>query len=116
VEIRKVAVVRSLDTSDETCVTVLGAVQHMQKEAVVIDESLGFVTSRINALIGNEAFYMLMEEMAGAEDIDRAVNSGLKHPMGPLELADPVGLDVRPRNLQYLQKMLGDKYRKCPLL
>lgn len=111
-----VEVVRSLDTSDETCDVILEVADRMDKEAVVVDESPGFVTSRISALVGNEAFYMLMEGVASAEDIDRAIRLGLNYPMGPLELADLVGLDVRLRNLEYLRRMLGEKFRPCPLL
>lgn len=111
-----VEVVRSLDTSDETCQTAVAVARRMGKETVVVNESPGFVTSRISALVGNEAFYMLMEGVASAEEIDRAVKLGLNYPMGPLELADLVGLDVRLRNLEYLHKMLGEKYRPCPLL
>lgn len=111
-----VEVVRTLDTSDETCDTVLSVAEQMGKETVMVDESPGFVTSRISALVGNEAFYMLMEGVASAEDIDRAIRLGLNYPMGPLELADLVGLDTRLNNLEYLHKMLGDKFRPCPLL
>jgi 3-hydroxybutyryl-CoA dehydrogenase len=111
-----VEVIRSLDTSAETCETVLGVARQMGKETVVVNESPGFVTSRINALVGNEAFYMLMEGVASAEDIDRATKLGLNYPMGPLELADLVGLDVRLRNLEYLHRMFGEKFRPCPLL
>jgi len=111
-----IEVVRTLDTSDETCDTVLSVAEQMGKETVVVDESPGFVTSRISALVGNEAFYMLMEGVASAEDIDRAIRLGLNYPMGPLELADLVGLDTRLNNLEYLHKMLGDKFRPCPLL
>lgn len=59
---------------------------------------------------------MLMEGVASAEDIDRALKLGLNHPMGPLELADLVGLDSRLRNMEYLHKHLGEKYRPSPLL
>jgi 3-hydroxybutyryl-CoA dehydrogenase len=111
-----VEVVRSLDTSDETCHVALEVADQMGKETVVVDESPGFVTSRISALVGNEAFYMLMEGVASAADIDRALKLGLNYPMGPLELADLVGLDVRLRNLEYLHRMLGEKFRPCPLL
>jgi 3-hydroxyacyl-CoA dehydrogenase len=63
----------------------------MGKEVVVIKESPGFITSRINAMIGNEAFYMLQEGVARSEDIDKALKLGLNHPMGPFELVDLVG-------------------------
>jgi len=111
-----VEIVRSLDTADETCGTALAVAHHMGKESVLVNESPGFVTSRLSALVGNEAFYMLMEGVASAEDIDRAIRLGLNYPMGPLELADLVGLDVRLRNLEYLHKTLGEKFRPCPLL
>jgi 3-hydroxybutyryl-CoA dehydrogenase len=88
----------------------------MMKEVVVIKESPGFITSRINALIGNEAFQMLQEGIACAEDIDKAVKLGLNHPMGPFELVDLVGLDTRLHILEYLHKALGEKYRPAPLL
>jgi 3-hydroxybutyryl-CoA dehydrogenase len=111
-----VEVIRSLDTSDETCQFVLDVARQMGKETVVVNEAPGFVTSRISALVGNEAFYMLMEGVASAEDIDRAIKLGLNYPMGPLELGDLVGLDVRLRNLEYLHRTLGEKFRPCPLL
>jgi 3-hydroxybutyryl-CoA dehydrogenase len=81
-----------------------------------VDEYTGFITSRINAIIGNEAFYMLQEGIASAGDIDKALKLGLNHPMGPFELVDLVGLDVRLSILEYLHKTLGEKYRPCPLL
>ncbi len=70
----------------------------------------------MNCLIGNEAMNMLMEGVASAEDIDKAIKLGLNHPMGPLELADLVGLDTRLRNMEYLYQTLGEKYRPSPLL
>ena len=66
----------------------------------MVRESPGFVTSRINAMIGNEAFYMLQEGVASARDIDKALRLGLNHPMGPFELVDLVGLDTRLAILQ----------------
>jgi 3-hydroxybutyryl-CoA dehydrogenase len=111
-----VEVIRGLETSDETCNTVLQVAHQMGKETVVVNESPGFVTSRMSALVGNEAFYMLQEGVASPEDIDRAIKLGLNYPMGPLELGDLVGLDVRLKNLEYLHKMLGERFRPCPLL
>jgi 3-hydroxybutyryl-CoA dehydrogenase len=67
-------------------------------------------------MIGNEAFFMLEEGIATAADIDKALKLGLNHPMGPFELVDLVGLDVRLSILEYLHKTLGDKYRPAPLL
>ena len=83
---------------------------------MVIKEAPGFITSRINAMIGNEAFYMLQEGIASAADIDKALKLGLNHPMGPFELVDLVGLDTRLNILEYLHKSLGEKYRPAPLL
>ncbi len=109
-------VVRALETDDETLAAAVEVGSRMGKEVVVIKESPGFITSRINALIGNEAFYMLQEGIASAEDIDKALKLGLNHPMGPFELVDLVGLDTRLHILEYLHKTLGEKFRPCPLL
>ena len=88
----------------------------MGKETVLVSESPGFVTSRMNALIGNEAFRMLEAGVASAADIDMALKLGLNHPMGPFELVDLVGLDARLNNLRSLRAELGDLYRPSPLL
>jgi len=109
-------IVRALETDDDTLATAVDVGKRMGKEVVVIKESPGFITSRINAMIGNEAFYMLQEGIASAADIDKALKLGLNHPMGPFELVDLVGLDTRLHILEYLQKSLGDKYRPAPLL
>ncbi len=109
-------VVRALETDDDTLATAVAVGKRMGKEVVVIRESPGFITSRINAMIGNEAFYMLQEGIASAEDIDKALKLGLNHPMGPFELVDLVGLDTRLHILEYLHKSLGEKYRPAPLL
>jgi 3-hydroxybutyryl-CoA dehydrogenase len=109
-------VVRALETDEETLATAVEVGKRMGKEVVVIKESPGFITSRINAMIGNEAFHMLQEGIASAADIDKALKLGLNHPMGPFELVDLVGLDTRLSILEYLQKSLGEKYRPAPLL
>jgi 3-hydroxybutyryl-CoA dehydrogenase len=109
-------VVRALETDDETIFAAVEVGRRMGKEVIVIKESPGFVTSRINAMIGNEAFYMLEEGIASAGDIDKALKLGLNHPMGPFELVDLVGLDTRLHILEYLHKTLGEKYRPAPLL
>ncbi len=109
-------IVRALETDDDTLATAVDVGRRMGKEVVVIKESPGFVTSRINAMIGNEAFYMLQEGVATAEDIDKALKLGLNHPMGPFELVDLVGLDTRLHILEYLHKTLGEKFRPAPLL
>ncbi len=109
-------VVRALETDDETVAAVAEVGKRMGKEVVVIKEAPGFITSRINAMIGNEAFYMLQEGIASAADIDKALKLGLNHPMGPFELVDLVGLDTRLHILEYLHKSLGEKFRPSPLL
>lgn len=109
-------VVRALETGDETIATACAVGEQMGKECVVVRESPGFVTTRINALIGNEAFTMLQEGVASARDIDRALKLGLNHPMGPFELMDLVGLDTRLSILRFLHRTLGEKFRPCPLM
>jgi 3-hydroxybutyryl-CoA dehydrogenase len=109
-------VVRGLETSEDTIESCREVGARMGKEVVVVREAPGFITSRINAMIGNEAFFMLEEGIATAEDIDKALKLGLNHPMGPFELVDLVGLDVRLSILEYLHKTLGEKYRPAPLL
>jgi len=115
-KMRLLEVVRALETDDDTVATAVEVGRRMGKEVVVIKESPGFITSRINAMIGNEAFYMLQEGIASAQDIDKALKLGLNHPMGPFELVDLVGLDTRLSILEYLHKSLGEKYRPAPLL
>jgi 3-hydroxybutyryl-CoA dehydrogenase len=109
-------VVRALETDGETIAAATDVGHRMGKEVVIIKESPGFITSRINAMIGNEAFYMLQEGIASAADIDKALKLGLNHPMGPFELVDLVGLDTRLHILEYLHKTLGEKYRPALLL
>ncbi|HLE85782.1 MAG TPA: 3-hydroxyacyl-CoA dehydrogenase [Thermoanaerobaculia bacterium] len=113
---RLVELVRGLETSEETLASLAAVATAMGKTVVTVKESPGFVTSRINALIGNEAFRMLQEGVASAEDIDTALKLGLNHPMGPFEMVDLVGLDVRLSILQYLHGTLGEAYRPSPLL
>ena len=109
-------VVHALETDAETLAAAVEVGKRMGKEVVVIKEAPGFITSRINAMIGNEAFYMLQEGVASAEDIDKALKLGLNHPMGPFELVDLIGLDTRLHILEHLHKTLGEKFRPCPLL
>jgi 3-hydroxybutyryl-CoA dehydrogenase len=113
---RLVEIVRALETSEATIAAIQEVAAKMGKETVLVRESPGFITSRINALIGNEAFYMLQEGVGSAADIDKAVKLGLNHPMGPFELVDMVGLDTRLSILQHLHRTLGEKFRPCPLL
>jgi len=111
-----VEIVRGLETSDETAQVIKETAEKMGKETVVVNEFPGFVTSRISALVGNEAFYMLQEGVGSPEEIDKAIKMGLNYPMGPFELGDLVGLDARLNNLKYLHEKLGEKYRPAPLL
>ena len=108
--------VRALETSEKTLAQCEEVGRKMGKECVTVRESPGFVTSRINAVIGNEAFYMLQEGVASAADIDKALKLGLNHPMGPFELVDLVGLDTRLSILRFLHRTLGEKFRPCPLI
>lgn len=114
--VKLVELVRGVETTDETVEVARNVAERMGKETVEVNEFPGFVTSRINCLLGNEAMNMLVEGVASAADIDKALKLGLGYPMGPLELADLVGLDTRLRNLEYLHETLGEKYRPSPLL
>ena len=115
-KMKLVEIIRGLETDNETFAVAETVSRKMGKETVEVKESPGFVTSRINALIGNEAFYMLQEGVASARDIDKALKLGLNHPMGPFEMIDLVGLDTRLNILNFLHQTLGEKYRPCPLL
>jgi len=115
-KMKLVEIVRALESSAATLETVETVARRMGKETVLVREAPGFITTRVNASIGNEAFYMLMEGVASARDIDKALKLGLNHPMGPFELVDLVGLDTRLSILEYLHRSMGEKYRPCPLL
>jgi 3-hydroxybutyryl-CoA dehydrogenase len=115
-KMKLIEIVRALETSAETLHAVEEVSRRMGRETVLVRESPGFITTRVNASIGNEAFYMLMEGVASARDIDKALKLGLNHPMGPFELVDLVGLDTRLSILEYLHRSMGEKYRPCPLL
>jgi 3-hydroxybutyryl-CoA dehydrogenase len=115
-KMKLVEIVRALETSDEAVETTQQVARRMAKETVVVNDSPGFITSRVNALIGNEAFLMLQEGVASAVDIDKALKLGLNHPMGPFEMVDLVGLDTRLSVLEFLHRSLGEKYRPARLL
>ena len=115
-KMKLIEIVQALETSAATLESIETVSRAMGKETVLVRESPGFITTRVNASIGNEAFYMLMEGVASARDIDKALKLGLNHPMGPFELVDLVGLDTRLSILEYLHRSLGEKYRPCPLL
>jgi 3-hydroxybutyryl-CoA dehydrogenase len=115
-KMKLVEIIRTPQTSDETVAACVDVATRMGKETVIVNEAPGFITSRINALIGNEAFAMLEAGVASAADIDKAVKLGLNHPMGPFEMVDLVGLDVRLKILEYLHSTLGEKYKPSVLL
>jgi 3-hydroxybutyryl-CoA dehydrogenase len=115
-KMKLVEIVQALESAPATLQAIEDVARRMGKETVLVRESPGFITSRVNAMIGNEAFYMLQEGIASARDIDKALKLGLNHPMGPFELVDLVGLDTRLSVLQFLHQSMGEKYRPCPLL
>jgi 3-hydroxybutyryl-CoA dehydrogenase len=115
-KMKLVEVVRGLDTDEEAVAATLEVARRMGKETVLVKDSAGFVTSRVNAVIGNEAFALLQEGVASARDIDKALKLGLNHPMGPFEMIDLVGLDTRLAVLEFLHRSLGERYRPAPLL
>jgi 3-hydroxybutyryl-CoA dehydrogenase len=115
-KMKLVEIVRTPTTSEAAIAVTREVAERMGKQTVLVKESPGFITSRVNATIGNEAFLMLQEGIASAEDIDTALRLGLNHPMGPFELVDLVGLDTRLAVLEFLHERLGDKYRPAELL
>jgi 3-hydroxybutyryl-CoA dehydrogenase len=115
-KMKLIEIVQALESAPETLQAIEDVSRRMGKETVLVRESPGFITTRVNASIGNEAFYMLMEGVASARDIDKALKLGLNHPMGPFELVDLVGLDTRLSILEYLHRSMGEKYRPCPLI
>jgi 3-hydroxybutyryl-CoA dehydrogenase len=115
-KMKLIELVKTPLTSQKTVDVCTEVGRRMGKEVVLVQESPGFITTRVNALIGNEAFAMLEAGIASAEDIDKALKLGLNQPMGPFELVDLVGLDVRLNILEYLHQTLGEKYRPNRLL
>ncbi|MCB1342193.1 MAG: 3-hydroxyacyl-CoA dehydrogenase [Pseudooceanicola sp.] len=115
-KMKLVEIIRALQTSDETIAALRDWTGRIGKQSVLVNEAPGFTTSRISALLGNEAMWMLSEGVASAEDIDTSLRLAFNHPMGPLELGDLTGWDTRLSVLQYLHTVLGEKFRPCPLI
>ena len=112
-----VEVIRSLQTGDEAFLTTMELAKKLGKTPVAVNDAPGFVSNRVLMPLINEAAYVVMEGVATPEAVDAVMKLGMNHPMGPLELADFVGLDVCVDIMQVLQEGLGDpKYRACPLL
>jgi 3-hydroxybutyryl-CoA dehydrogenase len=110
-------IVRGYATSDETYQTIFELAKQLGKVPVTVQDYPGFISNRILMPMINEAIYCLMEGIASAEDIDTVMKLGMAHPMGPLTLADFIGLDVCLSIMEVLHSGLGDsKYRACPLL
>ena len=112
-----VEVIRAMQTSDETFDTTMELARKLEKKPVAVNDAPGFVSNRVLMPLINEAAYCVMEGVATAEAVDAVMKLGMNHPMGPLELADFIGLDVCLDIIHVLQEGLGDpKYRACPLL
>lgn len=115
-KMKLVELVRGLATSDAAVAQARAYSDALGKTAIVVNEAPGLTTSRMSAMAGNEAMWMLQEGVATAEDIDTALRMGFNHPMGPLELGDLTGWDTRLSVLRYLHSTLGEKFRPCPLI
>jgi len=112
-----VEVIRGLETEDTTKDTVFSLTRQIDKEPVEVKDSPGFAVNRMLIPMINEAVFTLHEGVASEEDIDKVMKMGANHPMGPLELADMIGLDVVLEIMEVLHEEMGDdKYRPCPLL
>jgi 3-hydroxybutyryl-CoA dehydrogenase len=112
-----VEVIRGLATSDDTFQVTMSLCEKLEKKPVAVNDAPGFVSNRVLMPLINEAAFAVMEGVATPEAVDAVMKMGMNHPMGPLELADFIGLDVCVNILEVLQNGFGDpKYRACPLL
>jgi 3-hydroxybutyryl-CoA dehydrogenase len=112
-----IEVIRALQTSDATFQTTMALCERLEKKPVAVNDAPGFVSNRVLMPMINEAAFAVMEGVATAEAVDAIMKLGMNHPMGPLELADFIGLDVCVDILDVLYTGFGDsKYRVCPLL
>ncbi len=112
-----VEVIRGLQTSDATLATTVALCEKLEKKPVTVNDAPGFVSNRVLMPLINEAAYCVMEGVASAEAVDAVMKMGMNHPMGPLELADLIGLDVCLDVMEVLYAGFADsKYRPCPLL
>lgn len=111
-----VEVVRGMSTSEDTLGRALAFVKSLGKTPIVVRDVPGFATSRLGVILGAEAMRMLETGVASAEDIDRGMELGYRHPMGPLKLTDLVGLDVRLAILEHLHREIGDQFRPPTIL
>jgi len=112
-----IEVIRALQTSDETFHTTMTLCERIEKKPVAVNDAPGFISNRVLMPMINEAAFSVMEGVATAEAVDAIMKLGMNHPMGPLELADFIGLDVCVNILDVLYTGFGDsKYRACPLL
>ena len=109
-------VVRGLETDDAVVSLSLAAAKRLGKTPIVVNDSPGFATSRLGVAIGAEAMRMLETGVASAVDIDKAMELGYRHPMGPLKLTDLVGLDVRLAILEHLHREIGEQFRPPSIL
>src|SRR6202011_2994128 len=112
-----IEVISALQTSDETFHTTMALCERLEKKPVAVNDAPGFVSNRVLMPMINEAAFAVMEGVATAESVDAVMKMGMNHPMGPLELADLIGLDTCVNILEVLYSGFGDsKYRACPLL
>ncbi len=114
--VKLLELIKAEQTSDETLQRARAIGELFGRELVVVNDSPGFASSRLGLILGLEAIRMLQEGVASAQDIDRAMKLGYRHPMGPLELTDLVGLDVRLAIAEYLHKEVGEQFRPPALL